>query len=243
MLEGFILRPLRIPHGLDQCPPLVIRRHRDSYPAILSPARVYAMRSGCRMAVPCALHSPPVRLKLQQGRGHELQPRLVLSQIYVGTLTGSARMVQSREYGNQTESHTNEVYIWAIEETGICIRIAGEMREPRQRSELRTESRVLGMGSGLSLIAATKHDQRWIHFCQFLISQTQATHSPRREVLYHHVGPSHGLLRSVSYTHLRAHETKANLVCRLLLEKNKKNKKKCDKSHRQMREERHTRLA
>ena len=30
---------------------------------------------------------------------------------------------------------------------------------------------------------------------------------------------------AVSYTHLRAHETKANLVCRLLLEK-KKNKKK-----------------
>src|SRR5660398_233165 len=27
--------------------------------------------------------------------------------------------------------------------------------------------------------------------------------------------------RSVSYTHLRAHETKANLVCRLLLEKKK----------------------
>src|SRR5660397_268271 len=27
----------------------------------------------------------------------------------------------------------------------------------------------------------------------------------------------------VSYTHLRAHETKANLVCRLLLEKKKKN--------------------
>src|SRR5660398_226018 len=31
---------------------------------------------------------------------------------------------------------------------------------------------------------------------------------------------------SVSYTHLRAHETKANLVCRLLLEKKKKKKKK-----------------
>ena len=27
-------------------------------------------------------------------------------------------------------------------------------------------------------------------------------------------------LEPVSYTHLRAHETKANLVCRLLLEKN-----------------------
>ncbi|VTU47755.1 Metal-dependent protease-like protein, putative molecular chaperone [Lactobacillus brevis ATCC 367] [Lacticaseibacillus rhamnosus] len=30
-----------------------------------------------------------------------------------------------------------------------------------------------------------------------------------------------GLLGSVSYTHLRAHETEADLVCRLLLEKKK----------------------
>ena len=32
-------------------------------------------------------------------------------------------------------------------------------------------------------------------------------------------------INSVSYTHLRAHETKANLVCRLLLEKKKKTQK------------------
>ena len=32
--------------------------------------------------------------------------------------------------------------------------------------------------------------------------------------------------KPVSYTHLRAHETVLDLVCRLLLEKNKKNKKK-----------------
>ena len=31
---------------------------------------------------------------------------------------------------------------------------------------------------------------------------------------------------SVSYTHLRAHETRHDLVCRLLLEKKKKKKKK-----------------
>ena len=31
-------------------------------------------------------------------------------------------------------------------------------------------------------------------------------------------------INAVSYTHLRAHETKANLVCRLLLEKKKKKK-------------------
>src|SRR5660398_190128 len=35
-------------------------------------------------------------------------------------------------------------------------------------------------------------------------------------------------ITSVSYTHLRAHETKANLVCRLLLEKKKH--KKTDKN-------------
>ena len=33
-------------------------------------------------------------------------------------------------------------------------------------------------------------------------------------------------LSAVSYTHLRAHETKANLVCRLLLEKKKKKRAK-----------------
>ena len=33
---------------------------------------------------------------------------------------------------------------------------------------------------------------------------------------------------AVSYTHLRAHETGRNLVCRLLLEKKKKQKRDCD---------------
>src|SRR5665648_1174841 len=33
-------------------------------------------------------------------------------------------------------------------------------------------------------------------------------------------------IESVSYTHLRAHETRHDLVCRLLLEKKKKKKKK-----------------
>src|SRR5660398_286501 len=35
--------------------------------------------------------------------------------------------------------------------------------------------------------------------------------------------------KAVSYTHLRAHETKANLVCRLLLEEKKKKKKRAPK--------------
>ena len=36
------------------------------------------------------------------------------------------------------------------------------------------------------------------------------------------VGAMTGLRKAVSYTHLRAHETGRNLVCRLLLEKKKK---------------------
>ena len=41
-----------------------------------------------------------------------------------------------------------------------------------------------------------------------------------------------GRIIPVSYTHLRAHETKANLVCRLLLEKKKKKRKREDYSYR-----------
>src|SRR5660397_88771 len=46
------------------------------------------------------------------------------------------------------------------------------------------------------------------------------------------VGLGHGVRHRtpVSYTHLRAHETKANLVCRLLLEKKKKNKTRTKKT-------------
>ena len=35
-----------------------------------------------------------------------------------------------------------------------------------------------------------------------------------------HSGSDAASIRTVSYTHLRAHETRGNLVCRLLLEKN-----------------------
>src|SRR5660398_307435 len=38
--------------------------------------------------------------------------------------------------------------------------------------------------------------------------------------------PPSATVSPVSYTHLRAHETKANLVCRLLLEKKKKRNNK-----------------
>src|SRR5450759_1287532 len=47
----------------------------------------------------------------------------------------------------------------------------------------------------------------------------RAAHSCAGDLLQ---GLSSAFLRAVSYTHLRAHETRHDLVCRLLLEKKKK---------------------
>src|SRR5660398_318825 len=51
-----------------------------------------------------------------------------------------------------------------------------------------------------------------------------ATEGERELVFLYGPAPAgpRGSTQPVSYTHLRAHETKANLVCRLLLEKKKK---------------------
>ena len=46
-------------------------------------------------------------------------------------------------------------------------------------------------------------------------------------------GTNYLIYKSVSYTHLRAHEKGRKLVCRLLLEKKKKNKKKKKKKTKQ----------
>src|SRR5665809_151347 len=57
----------------------------------------------------------------------------------------------------------------------------------------------------------------------------------KRQLLRHREGRGRevprlaGVRGAVSYTHLRAHETKANLVCRLLLEKKKKENQKNNK--------------
>ena len=53
--------------------------------------------------------------------------------------------------------------------------------------------------------------------CTKRITSKETKSLQRNLLLSHSVG-----VGAVSYTHLRAHETKANLVCRLLLEKKKK---------------------
>ena len=44
------------------------------------------------------------------------------------------------------------------------------------------------------------------------------------------------MVAPVSYTHLRAHETRHDLVCRLLLEKKKKTKEETDKTYTRKKE-------
>src|SRR5674476_1611779 len=56
-----------------------------------------------------------------------------------------------------------------------------------------------------------------------ILSDSQRPFSLRNACIYHS-GPLIVKDGPVSYTHLRAHETGRNLVCRLLLEKKKKTK-------------------
>ena len=51
------------------------------------------------------------------------------------------------------------------------------------------------------------------------------------EVEIERIGFMEGFMGAGSYTHLRAHETGLDLVCRLLLEKKKKRKKKKKNTH------------
>src|SRR5660397_51554 len=79
------------------------------------------------------------------------------------------------------------------------------VRKPNRRPSPRIRSMCSGIPPGQ---------------CGRPLPDTPAVHPPGWPP--HHTSP--GLAGAVSYTHLRAHETKANLVCRLLLEKKKKNK-------------------
>ncbi|VTU47695.1 peptidase [Lacticaseibacillus rhamnosus] len=75
----------------------------------------------------------------------------------------------------------------------------------------------------IAVIGWTDNEQTMKAEMTWLKQDMQATEKTWKIVLTH---------QPVSYTHLRAHETEADLVCRLLLEKKKKNKKHI-KNHKQ----------
>ena len=55
-----------------------------------------------------------------------------------------------------------------------------------------------------------------------LSPEAAAQHRASMEAAEQKIGSLHYKSKAVSYTHLRAHETRHDLVCRLLLEKKKK---------------------
>ena len=87
---------------------------------------------------------------------------------------------------------------------------------------------LLGAGCALALGQDSGHDLRNYHWynpwallngrlsIDLAPAQLQTYFNPSLDLLYY------GLIQGpVSYTHLRAHETREDLVCRLLLEKKK----------------------
>src|SRR5664279_6293776 len=100
-----------------------------------------------------------------------------------------------------------------------------QSRKPMHGNGRREFLQVLGAGAlGLTVgSAATSKPMRGV----FPIGQTPFTEDDKldldclaAEVRFCNRGGVHGFA-SVSYTHLRAHETDSYLVCRLLLEKKK----------------------
>ena len=77
--------------------------------------------------------------------------------------------------------------------------------------KLETDIHHIGKG----LVACTLPKAEWTHAGHFAAAVWLLDHD-----IYDPFKEMPGFI-PVSYTHLRAHETKANLVCRLLLEKKK----------------------
>src|SRR5665647_3859174 len=93
--------------------------------------------------------------------------------------------------------------------TAATIRAAAPTN-PRKWKKIDLRSPISGGGNWGGF--ATPHATRVYGFCLPSLDRARATAFRSRYT------------RSVSYTHLRAHETDSYLVCRLLLEKKKKKK-------------------
>src|SRR5664280_3185221 len=90
------------------------------------------------------------------------------------------------------------------------------------RTERLTPSSALTPGKVLPIPFISKSTRPWVCVVIWLASLTVCELVDRDSGDHEDAGDQH-LVGPVSYTHLRAHETVLDLVCRLLLEKKKKN--------------------
>src|SRR5450756_3069902 len=116
----------------------------------------------------------------------------------------------------------------------MCIRDRGCTRWAwmRHRSWALWMSRTMGRRASSSttriFLAANRERYCWKKMLPGILYQEarKGEYLPSREWIWNLPWTRTYRYASVSYTHLRAHETRHDLVCRLLLEKKKKKKKK-----------------
>src|SRR5660397_103691 len=108
------------------------------------------------------------------------------------------------------------------------IRVNPQRRFACRGGYTRTETRAQGIAS--KLIGVDGPPAKTISRCGWRRRWSNGSRDSCNRIRAHRVARG---ASSVSYTHLRAHETKANLVCRLLLEKKKIKKNKNTKKRKQ----------
>ena len=107
----------------------------------------------------------------------------------------------------------------------VLVRFDGPPQHPQwsllhhhhQPYPLELQQRVVAAGQGAPMPAS-----RWLELSEAVTEvQAKAVQACDPDSTAELIGCHGQTVWPVSYTHLRAHETKANLVCRLLLEKKK----------------------
>ena len=120
----------------------------------------------------------------------------------------------------------------AILNSGLVATKAGDITvynyDGETREYISTSSEYLAVGVGIPAYSCL--DAPGIHKAGYAICRSVNLNSweyvpdHRGEIVYNtETGESKQITAPVSYTHLRAHETRHDLVCRLLLEKKKNN--------------------
>src|SRR5450756_2035044 len=120
---------------------------------------------------------------------------------------------------------------WMASSVGVPLSLSWDVGAPAEPGRRRVAAPVALLGESYRLLESTapngcRHGEgEWLRGVHRLRTVWQARHVRGAAVpgVRRRPAQRHRDVQAVSYTHLRAHETRHDLVCRLLLEK-KKNK-------------------
>ena len=136
--------------GAQESLPLLFRAAGDGQPAVFAGAGVDAVRGSAGVAVAHSALLTAVSGVVQEQRGYEVHRSLELGQVEVDALSGATAAVQGSEYRGNGELGDDEVGVGAVGIDGRTIGPAGDVGEPHQRREDRTEAGLPFHGSAPS---------------------------------------------------------------------------------------------